>query len=798
MRSVLASVSVSLVLLSCALIGGAAAQDKLAPVDGVNFALGSVDGVFIPDTTSDPATEAGVMPVSLRGIAGSAPAEVEIVMLEIAYPVDQLAWLGGSLDDFGAIDPVDVVWQGDASFSEENGVVTVILDAYSWSTPAAFTEFCYLKFAPLCQESGATATVTVQTGPGESQVITDGVIYTDPTDPEPSGDLTVAEYAGYVSVLDPDPADGEPVALSVGGAVDAGLVVDVPVYLSSNANVWRVQGYIPYDETRLNPVDFIPGDDCNPWAWTYNTPPVPIDGNIYLDLTNWPFADNDLSSPCTVVTVRFELIGDWRGETESLEFIPFSGGIYVGRDWGTWCPDIGPVYDFHSGDVTMEEYAAAVALQVDDMIYAADAGTNKVFEAVLAAAHNFTIGGDAGAGDPYASSLRLDLDLALDMNILNLYQPDLGTPDPGNPLDDFWFDYMVGTAKSPQQKLEFSTSHKPELAGVRAPQEELVPLLKMDLLQQNVTAPATFDEPGFALALQCQFADRPARLRDAVTGVLEVACGNGLTLDAAPALSYANGEITCDERTSTRPADVVQPYYLRSTFPVTDFRVTVNESGPHNIIDVTPAAGVEILEQGTSYVTFGPGPDWIPAVFAERFEIGSITYSESTSIPDDVFDKSADKDIGPPIRWCWRWTNIGFGADSYVRDATGQETFLFTATGRVGTRYDCSIIVNPDEPDVAHKSLPRVFALHGNHPNPFNPETIISFDLPRESSVRIVVHDLLGRRVAVLLDDVRGPGRHEVVWHGRDQSGRPVASGTYFYAMKAGDFEQRGKMVLLK
>jgi len=73
-------------------------------------------------------------------------------------------------------------------------------------------------------------------------------------------------------------------------------------------------------------------------------------------------------------------------------------------------------------------------------------------------------------------------------------------------------------------------------------------------------------------------------------------------------------------------------------------------------------------------------------------------------------------------------------------------------------------------------------------PNPFNPSTTIRYWLPGLSRVTVIVHDLQGRAVARLIENaVQTPGRHELVWDGRDLSGRRVASGLYFARLKTGD-----------
>jgi endonuclease I len=97
-----------------------------------------------------------------------------------------------------------------------------------------------------------------------------------------------------------------------------------------------------------------------------------------------------------------------------------------------------------------------------------------------------------------------------------------------------------------------------------------------------------------------------------------------------------------------------------------------------------------------------------------------------------------------------------------------------------------------------HEPTVQSFALHQNAPNPFNPATTISFELSQPSGVRIEIFDLSGRLVSVVAEGEFPAGEHETTWTGLDSSGRAVAAGVYFCAMRAGGFEGRRKMVLLK
>jgi 5'-nucleotidase/UDP-sugar diphosphatase len=99
---------------------------------------------------------------------------------------------------------------------------------------------------------------------------------------------------------------------------------------------------------------------------------------------------------------------------------------------------------------------------------------------------------------------------------------------------------------------------------------------------------------------------------------------------------------------------------------------------------------------------------------------------------------------------------------------------------------------------IDNEPLPNDFDLLQNFPNPFNPETRISYTIPGGSDVSIDIYDLLGQKIRTLVDSYQSPGNYTVIWNGCDQIGRRVASGIYFYKMQAGDFTQTRKMSLMK
>jgi hypothetical protein len=90
-------------------------------------------------------------------------------------------------------------------------------------------------------------------------------------------------------------------------------------------------------------------------------------------------------------------------------------------------------------------------------------------------------------------------------------------------------------------------------------------------------------------------------------------------------------------------------------------------------------------------------------------------------------------------------------------------------------------------------NLPAHMVLMQNYPNPFNPSTTISFSLPRTENITLKVYDLLGREVATLVEGRKEAGEHSVKWNAES-----FASGVYFCRLKAGDFVQTRKLVLVR
>ena len=161
------------------------------------------------------------------------------------------------------------------------------------------------------------------------------------------------------------------------------------------------------------------------------------------------------------------------------------------------------------------------------------------------------------------------------------------------------------------------------------------------------------------------------------------------------------------------------------------------------------------------------------------------------------------------------WLPIEPNSGTILAGQSANITVTYDASNLVEGEYTADIIItsnDPAEPEVvipvtltvgyvnAEQEISTVVTkLQGNYPNPFNPTTTISFSVAQTSSfVNLEVFNIKGQKVKKLLGEILPAGNHTIVWNGKDENGKAVASGVYFYKMNADKFISTKKMILMK
>ena len=114
--------------------------------------------------------------------------------------------------------------------------------------------------------------------------------------------------------------------------------------------------------------------------------------------------------------------------------------------------------------------------------------------------------------------------------------------------------------------------------------------------------------------------------------------------------------------------------------------------------------------------------------------------------------------------------------------------------------FTCSVVSSVKDLDKGSgTNLPSDFSLSQNYPNPFNSVTVIEFALPQAGEVKLELYNILGQKIRTLVDQELSQGYKQVIWNGADQKGEQVASGIYFYRVRAeGKFTEVKRMLLVR
>ncbi len=202
----------------------------------------------------------------------------------------------------------------------------------------------------------------------------------------------------------------------------------------------------------------------------------------------------------------------------------------------------------------------------------------------------------------------------------------------------------------------------------------------------------------------------------------------------------------------------------------------------------------------------------------QRFSVGDSLKAIVTVRPPIIRITPAAVDVGRSALYyrrerCGEWTSVSLvpsdSSGAYlaqlVFEQPGLYHFYVEAVDELGRRGEWprgaplaadSLYVDP--PAAVASNLPAAEPLLSIHPNPFNAEAKIEFALPHSAAATVDIYDVWGRRTAVLLDGCLSEGRHAVIWQGKDDDGRAIASGIYICRLRAGDLSTTARLLLLK
>jgi len=181
----------------------------------------------------------------------------------------------------------------------------------------------------------------------------------------------------------------------------------------------------------------------------------------------------------------------------------------------------------------------------------------------------------------------------------------------------------------------------------------------------------------------------------------------------------------------------------------------------------------------------------------------ATNYLPGSWLNDIVFiDDSTGWAVG---EYGYIWHTVDQGMNwTQVESSTKSDLYriFFFDNGTAGyiLGADSTILKYEKAVDVKEKqqTLVESFKIFQNYPNPFNSTTQIKFEIPVSGLVSLIIYNLLGKEVVMLLNEEKRQGAYTINWEGKDNYGRELGSGVYFYQLKAGSFHEVRKLIFLK
>ena len=178
--------------------------------------------------------------------------------------------------------------------------------------------------------------------------------------------------------------------------------------------------------------------------------------------------------------------------------------------------------------------------------------------------------------------------------------------------------------------------------------------------------------------------------------------------------------------------------------------------------------------------------------FAGNFSLNSN--SENLELNGGFIQHSSRTDSGI---WYFNWDAPEEATEAITFSASGLGTG--GSSGYSGDRvYTVQVEIQPQSVGILSEDLLASFSLNGNYPNPFNGETIISYDIPKNGFVNISIFNLAGQFIINLVNEYQLYGEKKVFWDTKDATGNHVPSGVYYYVVSNGIYKEARTMTLLK
>ena len=559
--------------------------------------------------------------------------------------------------------------------------------------------------------------------------------------------------------------------------------ITVYVLCDNNFRTRAGRQYITYDDSKL---DYVTS------SWTLYEPGIwymtssCIESNdtlkilLYapMDTYNTRNFDTYPSYGDTLYSLQFDVISStpWDGAANAttLQFVDDSCKTYVYYYYNMfgYCDSLMKAWGYEDGTISMDDYAAEIKVDFDceDCDQYLSLSDDEVTAAVRLKA-DFASG---GATD----RIEAVFDLSEDWE-----SADFNTPYNGLTFTEYALDNTYLAIRQNNSVILDCTEGDYDSLGL------------VTVEWDNSGFSPAYGDRYVDLCPMDEYSTYESQVIDS-TGDVTTEYGDGLTLTCGQA-EVLMGEFSTTSG-SSQSVFVSHTLRLRNNITVDTFFVRVTANNSWCIKCVNCESGVKATRISSSV-----------------YEISSTNSSFNQSANGDNYTTLATIWYGMPSCLYNKYYSMTPTFDNgYIEDDNTTSHYVaYSISGVSGkcstTSGGCGATMPPAcnsgggnlnriETEANDGIRPNEFALHPNRPNPFNPQTIIAYDIPVPTHVSIEIYNILGQRVVTLVDEEKAAGSYEVIWNGVDNSGQRVASGIYLYNMRAGDFVESRKMMLMK
>ncbi len=772
-------VSATLLIFFCtaSLFSGDAPPLPREPNEDTYFKLPDREN-YIQFSRLNPNLEIIIVPFQVKYTGDVGPTNVlDIIEGKFSFPTSDLTYshyiyeVTWNVDYFSVSDdPVSGYTTIDFTLDQGSALVTGDYQAY-----------IHFVFYSHCAAEGTGPQFTFDRNETENRIHISGLGFKSPFDDDnwEEGSVVVADYTASFTIGDIDEAFlGEE-------------NITIPVSATTGFNMFGFDHQIQFSQHLLQLTDvivntnFITGD----YTFDYDPDDGRVDVSlIYNDINQYI---EEIQTPEKLYDLVFKVISDFDGFSTDIYFNTAGSNVHVfdGSDDG-YCDLLDNCVEsdaYNEGTLTVPVYEAKYTLAFTEL-NPDKSGPYDKLRYMLSLENNFPAGDPSGGigisavlgiQDYFAYSQHQGEDINPDIDLdhseefdddddyyMHIYQINggyLDKCDAENPVHDL-------------MELDFILDYS------RLPYSERVvaPIFATHYMKNGEPAAITF-------------------VKD--TTLKKIMYHEDLTPYSPVLIEVIGYEVTMGEfranYASSQGVYVEQEIYVRNNFTLGSFTVEVSIGSDWCILctDLEPGVSVQSFSGTHKRLYSNAFFDPLPPNGDQPTKIATFTYG----VPHPCFGNKPQS------------TSLLF-EDPHMYDDFGIEQYVATAPGGIhgycdnyngGCRADiippCVMLPPPPSKTIDDITLiPDDFSLHANRPNPFNPRTTLAYDVPVAEHVVIEVYNIIGQKVITLVDEIKAPGRHEVIWDGTDSDGLKVASGIYLYKMQAGEFTESRKMMLMK